>query len=123
MENLNIVATKRTPEIKFNTCGNLSINGVSIPENVNVFYQPALEWLDQFKETHPENLNITIQFEYMNTSSTSYILKLLKRMVHIPKEKKSVNIKWKYEADDDDMYEQGNILQCLIDHKFEFETH
>lgn len=121
MNNLFIAATKRTPEISFNTNGQLSISGISIPENVNDFYKSAFDWLDDFYHDHPNRLSLTIQFEYLNTSSTSCILKILRKIKSIAGQTTKLFIVWKYESDDDDMLEQGNILQHLVDHKFTFE--
>ncbi len=121
MVNLFIAASKRTPEISFKTDGHLSITGVSIPENVNSFYQPALDWIEKLSLDCPPKLVVSFDFEYLNTSSTSLVLRLLKKIVSLPINKIDLHVIWKHDSDDDDMKEQGVILQNLIDHPFNFE--
>ncbi len=122
MVSLYIPSSKRTPEISFNTNGDLSITGVSIPENVNSFYQPAFDWIDKLSSNCPQKISIHIDFEYLNTSSTSMVLRLLKKIVSLPINKIDLEVIWKHESDDEDMKEQGVILQNLIDHPFKFEN-
>lgn len=122
MDNLHILATKRTPEIHFKADGDLLIKGVSIPENVIEFYKPAMDWLEKLKPNCPQKINLSINFEYLNTSSTSHVLKLLKKVLELPVQKMNLNITWLHDDDDDDMIEQGSIMQNIINHPFLFQV-
>lgn len=122
MESIFIQGTRRTPEISFKINGFLSINGVSIPEDANEFYRSTMEWLDKFEKLEPENVNFKINFVYINTTSTSIILKILRKVFEVAKDKENLKIIWTYEQDDDDMYEQGKVLERLVGHPFRFEA-
>lgn len=121
MESIFIKGTKRTPEIVFKINGFLAINGVSIPEDANAFYKSTMEWLENYKKLDPENINFKLNFVYMNTTSTSIILKILKKVFTICDQTKNIKIIWTYEKGDDDMYQQGKILEKLVGHEFIFE--
>lgn len=122
MESIFIKGTKRTPEIQFKINGFLSINGVSIPEDANEFYRSTMEWLDKYEKLDPENINFKINFVYMNTTSTSIMLKILRKVSEVAKNKETLKIIWTYEQDDQDMYEQGKVLEKLVGHPFRFEA-
>lgn len=121
MKNLVIPATKKTPEIIFLASGELlMISGSSFPENVNKFYQPIIEWLEELKKTKPAKLNITFDLENVNTSSTRIFLQIIRAIAEIVKDKKSLRIVWKYESEDSDMLEQGETLEKILKRQFEF---
>ncbi|MBL7910029.1 MAG: DUF1987 domain-containing protein [Bacteroidia bacterium] len=121
MKNLVIPATKKTPEIIFLASGELlMISGSSFPENVNKFYQPILDWLEELKKTKPAKLNITFDLENVNTSSTRIFLQIIRAIAEIVKDKKSLRIVWKYEREDVDMLEQGETLEKILNRTFEF---
>jgi hypothetical protein len=122
MESIFIKGTKRTPEIMFKINGFLSINGVSIPEDANEFYRSTVEWLDKYEKLDPENINFKINFVYMNTTSTSIMLKILRKVSEVAKNKETLKIIWTYEQDDQDMYDQGKVLEKLVGHPFRFEA-
>lgn len=121
MESIFIKGTKRTPEIVFKINGFLSINGISIPEDANEFYHSTMEWLDKYEKLDPENINFKINFVYMNTTSTSIILKILRKAFEVCKYPENVKITWTYEKDDQDMFDQGKVLERLVGHRFVFQ--
>ncbi|MDP1802927.1 MAG: DUF1987 domain-containing protein [Bacteroidota bacterium] len=121
MKNLVIPATKKTPEIIFLASGELlMITGSSFPENVNKFYQPIVDWLEELKKSKPAKINITFDLENVNTSSTRIFLQILRSISEINKDKKSLRIVWKYENEDKDMLEQGETLEKILKRPFEF---
>jgi hypothetical protein len=119
MENLIIESTLKSPEVKFNINGELLIAGKSIPEDSILYYKPLFLWLEEFKKTSPKAINLTLKLEYMNTSSVRIILKFLQGLVALSKENIKLTIKWVYDFDDDDICEQGEIIQDSI--KFPIE--
>ncbi len=121
MENIFVKGTKRTPEINFKLNGFLSINGISIPEDATEFYRTTFEWLDKYEKLDPENIHLKINFVYINTTSTSMILRILKKVFAVCSNKENLKISWTYEKDDTDMYDQGKVLEKLVGHTFQFE--
>lgn len=121
MQDLHIAATKKTPEIHCNVTGTISIKGISTPENVTEFYQPLFQWLDEYKLKAANTIHLIFDFDYLNTSTTSIILRLLRRVVELKTKGLDIHITWKHEDDGDDMAEQGSILQDLIQHPIKFQ--
>ena len=120
MKNLVIASTKKTPEIIFKATGELMITGSSLPANFTSFYQPILEWLEELKASSPKKISISFDLEHVNTSSTRIILQILRILNGICNEKIKLTVFWKYDHDDTDMLEQGEALQEILDHTFEF---
>lgn len=118
MKDLLIASTKRTPEILFKTNGELSITGSSMAEDVVKFYKPVLEWLNIFNSFAHEQISLKIDMDYLSTASTRIALEIL-RMINDLKSSK-ITIVWKYEAEDTDMLEQGELFQTSIKRQFEF---
>ncbi len=121
MESIFIKGTKRTPEISLKLNGFMSINGISIPEDATEFYRATMEWLDKYEKLDPENINLRINFVYINTTSTSMMLRILKKVFAVCSNKENLKIIWTYEKNDSDMFEQGKVLEKLVGHPFEFE--
>ncbi len=120
MDNLKIEGTKQTPEIDFNSStGILSISGRSIPENTFEFFNPVLLWLDEFSSIAPEKVIAKINLEYFNTSSSKYILEILKRLRIILKDGKDILVEWYYEEDDEEMMETGEDYEDVSGLPFE----
>jgi hypothetical protein len=121
MKNLVIPATKKTPEIIFLASGELlMITGSSFPENVNKFYQPIVDWLEELKKSRPAKVNITFDLENVNTSSARIFLQILRSVSEIAKDKKGLRVIWKYENEDKDMLEQGETLEKILKRPFEY---
>ncbi len=120
MKNLVIASTKKTPEIIFRATGDLMITGSSLPANINRFYDPILEWLEELKKKSPPKITITFELEHVNTSSTRMVLHILRLLAGIANGKKKLNIIWIYDQEDSDMREQGEALQEILNIPFEF---
>ena len=60
---------------------------------------------------------IDLGFEYINTSSTKWIFKILKELAGM-KNAENVKVTWYYEQGDEDMCELGFILRSLIECPF-----
>lgn len=107
MDDLYIDDTPSTPEIKFEKSGSLSIRGKSLPEDPKRFYNPLFKWVE---ELTTDNVDIQVQLEYVNTSSSKRIIELLKKIDNNSKIK-HVKMNWYYEVDDPDMLEFGEVIQ------------
>ncbi|GIV38742.1 MAG: hypothetical protein KatS3mg033_0542 [Thermonema sp.] len=121
MENLNIEPTNRTPKVYFDArTGVLEIAGRSIPENSADFYQPILDWLDEAAQSEILTFNMVLKLEYFNTSSSKFILDILKKLEKIHKDTgKAVFVKWYYDEKDEDMEEAGHDFRDIINLDFE----
>jgi hypothetical protein len=92
MKNLVIASTKKTPEIIFKTNGDLMISGNSLPTNIDSFYQPIINWIEELIATSPKKISIAFDLEHVNTSSTRMILQILRTLNGFKKGKGNVRI-------------------------------
>ena len=116
MDSINIEGTPKTPAVSFDAkTGQIEIKGRSIPENSIEFYKPLVEWLDKYTDIATGVVNVVIQLEYFNTSSSKCILDVFKKLENLhSKNKTEVVINWYYEEDDEDMLEAGEDYQSIL---------
>jgi uncharacterized Fe-S radical SAM superfamily protein PflX len=120
METIIIEATHSTPAVNFNCDGRLMIEGRSLPEDVNRFYKPLIEWIAKLVS---ESVKLDINLEYLNSASSKKLLELLK-ILDANSKIKSFIINWHYEAGDDDALETGQIFEeILIRAKFQYHEY
>jgi len=117
MENLKHEGSSKTPEVDFNSSGELLLKGRSIPENSIEFYKPLIEWLEAYAESPSSTTVLSVQLEYFNTSSSKCILDVFKKLEAVSGSE--ISIKWYYEEDDEDMLEAGEDYDAIIDLPFE----
>ncbi|MEA2042455.1 MAG: SiaB family protein kinase [Bacteroidota bacterium] len=104
-----------TPEIILNADkGIFSFFGRSIPENAVSFYQPVIEWLNDYSESPLKNTDIHFNFDYFNTASAKQLAKIMLAIESISKHD-SVTVKWHYNYGDTDMYADGMRYRELLD--------
>ncbi len=119
MKRIEIEATGKTPKVVFDPNGKLELKGRSIPENSIEFYQPLMQWLDEYEQNPQEKTEVHVQLEYFNTSSSKCILDLFKKLESLKNQGNDVVIKWYYEEDDEDMLEAGEDYQSIVSVPFE----
>jgi len=123
MENLFIPKTNKTPEVNFQLDGSMTMTGVSIPENVLSFYQPIIDWLQNFESENLNSVCLTLTLDYLNTSSLRILLDILEIIDNYKNKGATIKFIWKYEADDDDLLELGQDIELSGRIKFEYETY
>ena len=115
MDDIVLIASTKTPSVKFSADGQLELKGRSIPENSLDFYKPLLEWVDNYANLAVAETTIHVQLEYFNTSSSKCLLDLFKRLENIGGK---VAIHWYYEQDDEDMLEAGEDYEAIVNVPF-----
>jgi len=116
MRELLIKQGERTALIEFiETTNSISIVGKSVPEDPKSFWNPILEWVNEYIETNPQNVVLRFDLEYFNTSSSKYILEFFRLFNNYVKlSSNSVKVEWYYEEDDDDMYDAGLDYSSIL---------
>lgn len=120
MENLVVKLTPHTPEILFKTDGELTIKGVSIPENTFAFYAEAMEWVKALENNQPNTITLNLEFEYLNTASNRSIIDLISIIENYKKKGTTFNINWIYEEEDEDALELGQDIEFCVETKFKY---
>ncbi len=106
-QNLNIEGTSSLPAVSFTTEGRLKIEGKIIPDNALPFFQVLYNWV---ADLEIRSVVFDINIEYMNTSASMQMFKLLKQLEENCMIKDLV-VNWYYEEDDEDHYETGLLFE------------
>ena len=115
MENIFIAGTPKTPTVLFDSeARTLSLSGRSIPENSIDFYSSLITWTDDLCSSEGV-VEVNINLEYFNTSSSKCLMDLLKR---IESSNVDAHVNWYYEEDDEDMLEAGEDYDAIINLPF-----
>lgn len=120
MEVINIKGTEDTPSVILDKDnGIFEISGRSLPEDVTQFYQPILDWIDEYAQNPNDETNVMFKLEYFNTASSKVLLDVLLKYEEIS-EKNKVLIKWHYHEDEEDMKEAGEEYEDIVNVPFEY---
>jgi hypothetical protein len=119
-----ILEGKSTPHIRFDKKNNqYFIKGRSFPENAKRFYQPVMEWLDQYKVIDNSNVHLDIILYYISSSSIIGVLEVIKKFDKINQSGNcSVEVNWYYDEDDEDVLKIGEDFQRITTLKFNMIT-
>lgn len=123
MENIYIEHTFHTPEVYFDMEEHkLHIVGKSYPEDASRFYEPVVAWLEGNIFEIKDKFSVEFQFDYFNTSSSKYILRIFLILEDFKKAHPEValSIIWKYHPNDEEMMESGQEYQQFVTIPFEF---
>jgi len=124
MEVINIQGTDDTPNVILNKESNkFEISGRSLPEDVNMFYEPIMNWIDEYAEAPNEKTVFNFKLEYFNTASSKIILDILLKFEEIVENGHDVTIKWHYHEEEEDMLEAGEEYADIVEIPFEYEAY
>lgn len=123
MESLIIEGTSYTPDVRFDVHQNeFVISGDSRPEDTHAFYKEIISWLENFganseakEKTSKDQILFKFQFDYLNSSSSKFVLKLLMKTKELIDSGFSFKIDWYYDDPDLDMKELGEEYAEMAD--------
>ena len=109
---LIIEKTEKTPEVIFDKDNSVfQITGRSILENPHEFYLPLLNWFEEYVEVPNTETDLVLNFEYINSSSTLQIMKIIFLFEKYDKPEHKLKITWLYEKKDEMSKERGEEMQ------------
>jgi hypothetical protein len=115
MEIININSTEDTPKVIFDHNSKVfEISGRSLPEDVVVFYQPVIKWLEEFAANPFQGFELSFKLEYFNTASSKLILDILLKLEEVNESGTPVKVKWYYLPSDSDMKEAGEEYSEIV---------
>lgn len=124
MKPLYLDATDETPEVKLDKDKNIfEFNGKSLPEDVVTFYNPIMDWLDEYSANLNDATEVKFRLDYFNTASSKMILDILLKLEEFKDSGKVVKVKWYYAEDDEDMEEAGAEYAEIVNVPFEYESY
>ena len=120
METIKIQGTEDTPKVILDKDNDLmEISGRSLPEDVASFYDPILNWLDEYAEEPNAKTVFNFKLVYFNTASSKLLLDVLMKLEEIHEAGNDVVVKWHFPEDDEDMEEAGEEYADIVDVPFE----
>jgi hypothetical protein len=120
MEAMKILGTDDTPGVILDVDNNhFEISGRSLPEDVSSFYNPVLNWLDEYAESPKTKTEFVFKLTYFNTASSKVLLDVLMKLEDIHNAGNEVLVKWYAPEDDEDMQEAGEEYADIVDVTFE----
>jgi len=93
--------------------GTCLLAGESFLEDTIEFYDPLIEWLEDYTAEIKKPLTFDIKLTYFNTSTSRSILDLLNILKDYEEDGGQVEINWFYDEDDIDMEE--DIEDYMLD--------
>ncbi len=121
MEKVNIEATDVSPKVLLDIENNsFSIKGKSVVTEVDAFYAPIINWLENAQSMLTERVDFVFDLEYFNIFSSKRILFILYKLSDLKKNGVDINVIWHFSMEDDDMKEVGEDFACMVNLPFEF---
>ena len=115
MKELVIKKTTNTPGIDFNPeTGLMKIEGRSIPENPGDFFDPLIEWLEEYFMSPLELTRFEMSLEYVNSGSSKYLLGIFRILKKKHDEGRQCQISWYYEEDDEAIFSLGEHYRSTV---------
>lgn len=120
MEVIKILGTDDTPAIILDAKNEIfEIAGRSLPEDVSAFYEPVMNWLNDYSEKPNSKTIFNFKLTYFNTASSKVLLDILMKLEDIHNNGHEVLVKWYSPEDDEDMQEAGEEYADIVDVPFE----
>jgi hypothetical protein len=120
MHNFVIAKAPKSPKANMDAeKGLIEFHGSSIMENSRAYYEPILQWINEYIQK-PKDTLVHIDLEYFNSSSAKALLSVLKSLAPVKTAGYELRIEWCYSKEDDDMKESGMNYASVIDADFNF---
>jgi len=121
MEIINIKKTDDTPLVILNAENNImEISGRSLPEDLNKFYIPIIEWVKEYSKKPNPSTVFKFKLDYFNTASSKNILSILMSLKELYNAGNKVLVEWFYQEDDEEMLETGVEFERIIKIPFKY---
>jgi hypothetical protein len=120
METIKIAGTEDTPKVILDAESEIfEISGRSLPEDVASFYEPILNWIDEYAQAASKKTVFNFKLVYFNTASSKLLLDILMKLEAMHEDGKEVLVRWHFPEDDEDMQEAGEEYADIVDVPFE----
>lgn len=90
------------------------IAGNSAPLSPTNFFNPVLDWIENFKDSNREELKVYIILDYFNTYTSKFLMRLTKKCQSLSHGGCNAKIYWYCDVEDEEMVEFGENLQGIF---------
>jgi hypothetical protein len=111
IKKLIIKGTEDTPEVVLDReNAKFEISGRSLPENVNIFFEPVFKWITEYFNDPLKETVFSINLEYYNSSTAKKIVELLFIIESHFDKGCLIKLIWLYKRNDFTMQRKGEDL-------------
>lgn len=116
MERYYADATEDSPSILFDgDIGLIEIIGKSLPEDAISCYSLLYQLVKEYSQSPKQKTTLNFRLIYLNSSSAKKILEVITLLEELPSKGYQIDINWYYNADDEDMHEEGEEFKRMTD--------
>ena len=120
MEIIKIEPKDLLPGVILNKNSNtFRMYGTSCPMETEEFYEPIINWMNNYLRNPLSETVFEIFFSYFDTSSSKYLLHIFYKLEDLQDAGYDVHVKWFYAEDDDDMLEEAEEFENTVYLDFE----
>lgn len=111
---------KTMPEVSFDK-GRLRIQGWSLLDDASEFYDPIIQQLQDYSKTPDGNISMEFELEMVNCSTNKSIMSMLHIGEDLHRTGRDVRVTWKYNAEDEVMFDHGQLFKSISKVPFDLE--
>jgi predicted membrane GTPase involved in stress response len=100
----------------------LQFSGDSYPENAADFFQPLLQWVNNYVRVPHEQTTVEFRLKYFNTSSSRYIFQIMEILHGYQARGNAVKVVWKSQGQDDDMLDTWREIMDELEMPYAVES-
>ncbi len=112
--------TRSSPEVILDPAGFIKFKGRSILEDSACFYEPIVEWLDEYVTMPAAQTVVDIELEYFNSATAKFIITIIQRLSTVTFRNRKLKVNWYYEEGDEDILERGEYIASVLEVDFNF---
>lgn len=124
MSDFELNKTSGTPGVSFKAdTGDFKFTGYSIPQKVNEFYEPIINWLMEYRLKPAKGISLIMAMEYMDNASRSVFDKIFHILQEIQEQGKAkVTVTWFSKEGDEDMLNLGKKFETTLGLPFVYDS-
>jgi hypothetical protein len=120
MNIIKIAGSEDTPSVILDAENEIfEISGRSLPEDVASFYEPLINWLEDYSKSPNQKTVFNFRLVYFNTASSKVLLDILMKLETMHEAGCEVLVRWHFPEDDEDMKEAGEEYADIVSVPFE----
>ncbi|MEA2041218.1 MAG: DUF1987 domain-containing protein [Bacteroidota bacterium] len=89
------------------------IYGRVLPEDGNKFFQPILNWVEDYVKNPNKNTEFIFRLDYYNSSTARMLTRLIVELEKLQENNSGIKVIWEYFEEDEIMLERGEELKSI----------
>ncbi len=119
MDNISIEPTKKSLEVECSP-GYFKLSGNSILSDPRKFFQPIVEWVEDYIKNPMDKTTVDLKLEYVDTASVQSVFDIMRLFKPLQDRDKEVAVNFYFGFDDPELLELGEIMEGRLGIKFNF---